>query len=315
MKTVAEIFGRGMYPMSPDEQMYGIEIEVEAATDFPDTFGTGWQTTEDGSLRNDGMEFITVPLNKVHTGEAIEKYYNWHDYYGYQSSHRTGIHVHADMRSRTLPEVTGILATYAAIEPVLYRYCGEDREQNIYCIPWYRAVTEAFAWSRLIRMSSYRDIRYNMCKYSGLYLEPLQRFGTIEFRMAPTWAEPEQLYYWVEMIDRIIAYGVRGADEVVAEITSMGEAAWCEKVLGTEVLGHIARWCGGVDAEALMDNADSVSVAEMLATPDAFWRLPAQQEAGGELGYWESRQQASSRYSMLVRDEHDFDYDDEPEEY
>ena len=264
---------------SKGPQLFGMEIEAENVRTVFDS--KWWRITEDGSLRNRGMEFITNPISKEDMTTAIKTYYKQHIKRGYEVSCRTGIHVHADMRRRTLDQICSISAAYAAIEPVLMqRYCGEDRARSIFCVPWYEAAGD-LSFLREASSAQSRGVASEMisstCKYSSLFLGPLTRLGTMEFRSAPTYDSAEPALKWLDVIDRLIKFAEnRPTAEIVeqAELDVSGLAATITEAACT-------------DAEIdLIEEVDSIGVASRLVRTSLGdpWAMPPQTEAVNPVG-------------------------------
>ena len=239
----------------PSRQRWGIEIELEQVTRH--TALALWTTKDDGSLRDCGIEFITEPLDTATIFAAIEEFYNaWENNY-WKATARTGIHVHMDMLRRTPEEIQAVLACYLCVEPLLFQQCGADREENIYCVPWYRAeqdleyARDFFARPSIVTLT---DLQCT-CKYSALYLEPLIRFGTLEFRGAPSFTRREDLENLVRTMLSILncAHQLGTAERVVAAFDRDPHAT-------------LARFFGQSSGAAveLMDDKDSVGIAELL---------------------------------------------------
>ena len=54
-------------------------------------------------------------------------------------------------------------------------------------------------------------------KYTSLYTGPLSRFGTIEFRHAPTFSDQSQMLIWLRIIRDLMAYAQQHtAEEIVS---------------------------------------------------------------------------------------------------
>jgi len=186
-------------------ELYGIEVEVENLNLklMPPAFSY-WRHVEDGSLRGASLEFQSTPLPPEHFGPALAEVYKARAFW--QPSVRTGIHVHVNMLGRSLEQVRNLFLYYLYTEPLFYRMCGTDREHNIYCVPMYRQPDEvSLLWRALQGKNELRSAAPRMCKYVGLYLEPLKRFGTLEFRMAPTWPHADTMLYWLDTIKRLTA--------------------------------------------------------------------------------------------------------------
>lgn len=186
-------------------EYYGIEVEAEGLqvpVDAPGmwnaTFRRFWRTTTDGSLRNNGVEFVSKPLSAQNVEPAVKSLWVYRDEGRFHESVRTGIHIHASCLGLNTDDVRRILTHYALVEPQLFEFVGAHREENIYCIPWYRAPREASrATSYLDRQGlQYLDDEATPCKYSALFVAPLASFGTIEFRHAPTFVDQVSMMHW-----------------------------------------------------------------------------------------------------------------------
>lgn len=185
------------------QQLYGMEVEVENAHRSPATAGDPlfkWRLEHDGSLRNSGMEFISPPLTSAALVEQIEMLWPDIENGPYRTGVRTGIHVHVNAQEMTLREVKAVVALYCLVEPLLFGYCGPAREHNNYCVPLYLAPDEVEKLAALRNL----DNAVDFCKYSALYLGPLARFGTIEFRQAPTFRLQSQVSQWLRMIEALV---------------------------------------------------------------------------------------------------------------
>lgn len=185
----------------------GVEIEVEDAAKYDafDIESVGWMVKSDPSLRTGGREFITPPILKAELPRYLDVFYAQMAKYKWKANTRTGIHVHVDCRDFGPMDVAAIPVAYTLCELAFYDQVGSDREENIYCVPWYRAdsdvqlmaqaISAYYGKSSALRsLLSYVTIR--ACKYSGLYLAPLSSFGTIEFRHAPTWYTARKMSNW-----------------------------------------------------------------------------------------------------------------------
>jgi hypothetical protein len=201
----------------------GIEIEIENVQAWPTnpSFQGYWNIIQDGSLRNNGREFVSHPLPLDSVPTALDMFYGAWGRYNYHAHMRCGIHFHFNCRHMMFDDLAGIFATYAIVEPALYQFCGELREENIYCVPWYRSPSEADLIAKALSetKNGYMYARNQLretCKYSGLYAGPLARLGTIEFRQAPTWEDRQRTLDWFSLTRRVYDYGAaRTASEVL----------------------------------------------------------------------------------------------------
>ena len=257
-------------------QLFGIEVELEnvrfqgdVARETVDQTGGLLQMVDDGSLRNNGAEFITAPLSLDDLGEPLLWLYRTKERNGWTGGPRCGIHIHMDMRHRTIEQVLAICTAYAAVEPAIFEWCGTDREENIYCVPWYRANDNdllraclAHDDPRMIR----RTLRDNICKYTAFNAQPLQKFGTLEFRGAPVFDTAEETLRLVDAFQRLI---------FEAEDLSPGEIVEMFEDDPEFALGMF--WPGYDRAVLTLDEVDSIGVAaKFVRTNDGNWDLPPQ---------------------------------------
>lgn len=242
----------------------GIEVEFENARRVPPV-AYGWYLDEDPSLRNSGIECKTGrPVTQAEANEMIDLLYEEIvPYCGYTAHTRTGTHVHINGQMWNRDQLYGVLATYAVVEPLLYAYCGKEREENIYCIPWYFAKDQLRLAKRAKTKRLY--VLADSCKYSGLYLGPLCNFGTIEFRMAPTWMEAQPLKDWVDMLLRLTAYGTGlEKDEFVVENYLDQPEKTLTDIFGEEHYRTLQSITGRTSPIDLISEYDSLKSAELL---------------------------------------------------
>lgn len=178
----------------------GTELEVESVAGG--TYGN-WNKTTDGSLRNEGIEFISPPLetkelvkgfNKIHT--TFQKYPQWPKF-----SERTSIHVHINCLDLTQQQVRAIVLWYALFEPVFFAMVEPTRSNNIHCVPL----------DQTSLSSKYKgdlpQIVEGWSKYTALNLMPLVSQGTIEFRHMEGHDDAAKFEWWLKTLENLWAYG------------------------------------------------------------------------------------------------------------
>jgi len=263
---IMELSRNGAGVTSPGE-LFGIEIEVENAHAPPNIDRTAWGTISDGSLRNGGLEFISRPCSYDRVKAEIDTFYKWFVAENFTTSIRTSTHVHYNVLGYALEELGAALTAYSIVEPLLFRVCGQEREENIYCVPWYRGPDQT-AWVRPISEGNTRSVRSlsSTCKYSALYLEPVRRFGTVEFRHAPAFNSAADLMFWIDLIRTLMtagrSYGT--AEQVLGQYYERGTDAFIRDLFGEELTELLRDACYD-DFESIIDDCDSISVAEACA--------------------------------------------------
>jgi hypothetical protein len=216
-------------------QLLGVEMEAEHV---PESFANGvrfidgWRGVGDGSLRQRGLEFITPPVTRQTAEGSLHRFYAAKAEFKFRSSIRTSMHVHVDVRRDTYASLSGILASYLVVEPLLMALCGPLREESIFCVPFYRAPSPLKVVRRAL--GEMRAPQWGkITKYSALNLGSIPRLGTIEFRHAPLWRRCDQAIRWVGIVERIVTYGREyTAAAVLDACTERGVALVANEILG-----------------------------------------------------------------------------------
>lgn len=210
------------HQLSNDKSPYiGVEIELENVNN-PTLFDDQdliackqvlWAQKADGSLRNNGQEFISSFGTTIN---LLPLSLNVLDHYLVQirpeavANARTGLHVHYNVQGLSLYELMNVLFLYSTIEPAFFYYSG-NRFDNIFCVPWCEnkytigdiILGSAFS-SKYNRADQFRWRNYS--KYCGLNVSTVATFGTLEFRMHKGSKDTEEIMNWVKAIDALFTY-------------------------------------------------------------------------------------------------------------
>lgn len=173
----------------------GIECEIESVE--PDQTFPNFMSTHDGSLRNEGMEFISKPLPRF---ELLDSFRNLHATIQLYEpdeafSPRTSTHVHINCRTLTEEQTRQLILFYALFEDFFFAMVNQNRRGNIHCVP----LTETF----LPMIYKYELLRYikNWHKYTALNVIPLLKQGSIEFRHLQGTRDDKLLSEWLIALD------------------------------------------------------------------------------------------------------------------
>lgn len=163
---------------------YGIEIEVEGVTS-PFSVDNG-HFEPDGSLRNNGIEYISDVLDgeeaaKAWNADVVAKLVS----IGADFSTRCGVHIHIDFRTRTSKQIRVFIHRYLTMERYICSVVGFGRDKNTFCLPWLDNDGDFQAISNYIRTGRSSTVD-RASKYTALNLRPLAYQGSIEFRMLPS---------------------------------------------------------------------------------------------------------------------------------
>src|SRR5215213_1967548 len=118
------------------EHAIGIEVEVENVVDVARIpKGSVWTSKTDGSLRNAGMEFITMPIPASYApavlNQLMTQVLNQHCSF----SPRTSVHVHLNVQDLELHQALDYVLLYSIFEKLFYKFAGRGRIRNIFCVP------------------------------------------------------------------------------------------------------------------------------------------------------------------------------------
>ena len=235
-KTLGIISPAKIFLMTPDAELpgpadiIGMEIELEnipitsaaAIRTSEDFLSPYWKVKEDGSLRNLGKEFVSAPIFGMDIRNSLRVLTKFFTEFKMRPdcSTRAGFHLHMDVGDLTPEELIRLIEVYIIVEPLLYTYVGKDRENNIFCLPWYktkgvlhRVASLCYSLTAHTEDSIFTNIP-KLFKYSGLNLRPIvsrssmpmpdneenKTGGHIEFRMATAMYDVEEVMSWVNIL-------------------------------------------------------------------------------------------------------------------
>ena len=173
----------------------GIEIEVEGFVerDFPKC--VYWRTKEDGSLRDQGCELVSVPI----AGKNID-YALWELEQAMRTqvprwSHRCSVHVHINVRNWTADMFRNLIGTYIVFENLFFSLAPKERKGGGYAYPM-----------RDILPTSV-EFGHDDGKYCALNVgSSTGQFGTVEFRHREGTSDARQLRRWIQLIVKLHRY-------------------------------------------------------------------------------------------------------------
>jgi Putative amidoligase enzyme len=195
MSKVCEIYGLSGYT-NPQALLFGIECEIESIRDCAPI---SWQITEDGSLRNNGREFISPPVS---LSTAVEGFKTLHESLSVRKreekfSDRTSIHVHVNCQNLDEDVVRNIIHMYALYEEFFFSMCSPDRRHNIHCVPLTETHLPSIYRMSLVNMTE----RWH--KYTALNIKPLAKYGTLEFRHMQGHEDGTLFEEWLQILNNL----------------------------------------------------------------------------------------------------------------
>ena len=206
----------------------GLEVEVEGVP-HPERV-RGWKVTTDGSLRNEGVEYVfNGPIGGAPACKRISDLHNAiSSMRNADFSVRTSLHVHMDVRDLSWNQVMQIVILYAMVEPYLFSICGNEREESIYSLSLYRGKQQIQDLSELLRLGPGAVSEGRLTKYTALNLLSLPTFGSLEFRGHKGTSDKRTIINWVNHLLSLKKY-VLDPNKKINDLP---------KILSTD--GHIA---------------------------------------------------------------------------
>lgn len=194
----------------------GIEVEVEQVKNIEPE---GWVYVKEGSLRNNGGEWITLAGLRVEGAlEALNSFRSAIDCYpnDFHFTERTSIHIHLDSSMFSSVQIGGLLLLYTLVETSLFNFAGPNRRHGVFSVP--------FRESILNYTTNPKSMIERWSKYSALNLKTLNEYGTVEFRIMEGNMNVERIFYWITLLgllhDAARRMSIPQIKRVIQEISS-----------------------------------------------------------------------------------------------
>lgn len=270
MSTLSELFGRENLqtversPLLVSDAHVGIEIECQTGRSplNQEALYTFWNNVPEGSIR--GYELVLGnPSSGVGTINALNVLESSmpSDRFSDAFAETTSTHVHINCLDMTIPQMLNFIILSIMFEKVLYNYVEPHRNKNHFCLP----ITDAkdvlkrintFITSYRARPSAARGhmerlFSQSSCKYAGINLSSLVRYGTLEFRMHHGTCDFDAIVRWLNILLSIREYAVGEGREPTNILETKKEVGI--STIFTEVLGTYSNILSydGVEADIL----------------------------------------------------------------
>lgn len=220
-KYIEKVYNKPTTLTFPEEictELLGIEIEVEnidADLECESSLGHYfWSIKTDGSLRDCGKEFVSIPLevgtipyalqhlDKVFTDFDVEPNF----------TNRCSIHIHVNVLNMTIVEFLVFIFLYFIYEKHFFTIAGTKRESNIFCVPLnesdqiHNLLGNMKLISRMDCFTYLETLCANWQKYNALNLacvfgnSIVPGYGTVEFRHLYGTLDKKILSNWIKSI-------------------------------------------------------------------------------------------------------------------
>lgn len=190
--------------MPDPELIFGIELEIE---DYPRGRPPydGVRLTTDGSLRNNGVEGISIPFKAKSFSTMLHGFFNMRPpITAANYSERCSTHVHMNVQDYNWPQLKVLCIIYQMFERLLFAFIGNDRKDNIFCVPWYESGVTSRVLGDLQKNSD--SVIKRWMKYSALNLLPIRTQGSVEFRHMQGTCDVDLIMTWLRLLSRLSIY-------------------------------------------------------------------------------------------------------------
>ena len=228
----------------------GIEIEVEGYN-LPRMLDNFWRVEEDGSLRGESAEYVLhKPASLEEAQEALlylEQQYKANKT-RVKGSPRCGVHVHINCQKLSVVELYNFMTLYLIFEELLVKWCGPDREGNLFCL---RAQDAEYLTYALTRAALDKEFRRwfgtDDLRYASMNVKALATYGSLEFRAMRGTRDMSTIYKWTEMLFNLrqVAKEFDNPQEIVMAMSMDGAEMLLNRVFQPKhrkVVSNVEGW-------------------------------------------------------------------------
>jgi hypothetical protein len=241
--TVGEVVGKGRGL----KDRFGIEFELEGEG-LPKSVA-GWDVTHDGSLRNNGLEYVTsTPYTLEDALSAIAAMEKATAKSKIANTGYAGTHIHVNVSDLSITKMFNFALLFLALEDIIAsRYYGEGRKGNLFCLCAsdaeglinyiYRAVIKGD-----LTILKTDDIRYSSLNFSSLF-----KHGTLEFRGQDGIGDFNRARDWLRFLAAFKTRSTQFDDPVaMLMVSSRTDGRFAEEFLGELTDEELSRVRAGV---------------------------------------------------------------------
>lgn len=200
-----------------DDEAVGIEIEVENIKKHGCSGYGGWQVHNDGSLRDNGYEYVSVPCSGTRIHFHLNQFFDTMDK-DIRFSPRTSIHIHQNALNMTPKQLAGEIITYIPFEILLYRFAGGNRQYSNFCVPLMDVADLKYLMDMFLN-KTFEVPHLPNHRYMGLNLDAIRKYGTLEFRHLGGTNDKIKICRWINLILCIKKYAMNHSyEDIIARI-------------------------------------------------------------------------------------------------
>jgi hypothetical protein len=217
MATVQEHYGLHqsavLNAFKPTDFVVGCEFEIEDIKNIGN-IPEDIEVANDHSLRNNGKEFKTPPVNKERAVELFCRLQNGLTLGKEPFSERTSIHVHVNARNLELGQLRQLILTYALFEPLYFDYVGDARKNSIFCVPLnYTYIPNNYKLDvPQLRQKWHKYTAFNITPLNGDGAQGISALGTVEFRHLYGTRDKSVFVTWLTAIEDLFNFIVKNPE-------------------------------------------------------------------------------------------------------
>lgn len=208
--------------IADNDTFVGVEVELEGLGQFSTKWKnlmteTGlWTITNDGSLRDYGLEFImcTADGQPLKGGDITRAFFRFRktfrqyieaDHSPPVCSDRTSVHIHIDVRDMEIQQLKKMLLLYTVFEETFFKWSDFSRYDNNYCrsIEYHHDIVERMSNIINIPDDSGEHLSYHLIKgnkYDAINYLSIKQRGSLEFRLMRGTYDSKTILQWINLL-------------------------------------------------------------------------------------------------------------------
>ena len=223
----------------------GIEIETEGAN-LPEYIEKYWLKEHDGSLRGESAEYVLRrPVKRKEVNKVLNHLSASMVEAGAKvaDSPRTSVHIHINCQELEMQEVMSFYCLYTIFEELLVKFCGDEREGNLFCLRSIDAEYLPEVMYDVARTQRWDKLGDNDLRYAAINVCALAKFGSLEFRAMRGTHDMSVLKMWIGMLLKIkdAAVGFEETRGIIESLSNRGEAGFLREIFGDKYADVLAQ--------------------------------------------------------------------------
>jgi hypothetical protein len=227
--------------------LFGLELECEGKRvnfnrDGDGSILTNWNAVADGSLRDThGQACEWVFNGPADYNKSVNRVHELFDYLDerdarFVTSNRTSTHVHFNMGDKNVYQLVNMYILFTVFEDILDRYCGEDRNGNLFCLSSRHAEAQ-LDWAEQMFLHQHVIHIPDNNRYCSFNMASLTKFGTVEFRGMRGLDNRQDVLDWLSILKDFTSYAcytMQNPISVVENISLKSPRGFLQEVFSTD---------------------------------------------------------------------------------